>query len=717
MECNRDEATRAKEIAESKFSNKDITGAKKFALKAQSLYPDLDGISQFLAILDVHVAAENKFNGELDFYGILGVNPLADDDTVRKHYRKLALALHPDKNKSIGADRAFQYVSEAWNLLSDKNKRSVYDHKRNVRVFKQKVQTQNGGSRPPNGFHYFTKATAAQKVKAKDTPTTTTTTKAKDTATTTKAKDTFTKTKDNTAKGKESTVKRKDTTNKVNDTAAKAMDVTTDAKDMTDSQKEKVKANPIKTGPTSVPSSSNKQMVSKTFWTVCKRCKLQYEFRRMYVNKNLLCPTCYGPFLAIETPPPNINAFSEVPESSQEAGKTVMNVETCKTVKVEPAHGTNSQWVPFSKVSSPADVAQAATLVQQTYQKVKRDREEAQATTKREKALRRKIAKNEAKLSSQHLNSMKTKQDVDALVATNETGPTVVKKDVSDTDIKNCLVNKSRMEIKKKLHEWSSETVKDSKDHEMDVPDSDFHNFDHDRSEMCFEEGQVWAAYDDPDGMPRSYAMIRKVISVDPFKMKVCWLDPKPGKKEAFGEFKAGNIEIVSAPNYFSHKANFTKQESGNVLIFPKIGDVCALYRNDQTLGLVKDKYEIVEVDQYNEVTGITVTPLVKVAGFKTVFHRHLDPKETRVFLKKEMSQFSYQIPSYLLTGQESPSAPKGCFELDPASVPPEFLQVGENVKNVDEAANVKCHMSDKDGGLAEVKELDNMEVEECSKY
>lgn len=79
MECNKDDALRAKEIAESKFLDKDFLGAKRFALKAQSLNPGLEGISQMLATLGVHIAAENKVNGEGNFYGILGVSPKADD--------------------------------------------------------------------------------------------------------------------------------------------------------------------------------------------------------------------------------------------------------------------------------------------------------------------------------------------------------------------------------------------------------------------------------------------------------------------------------------------------------------------------------------------------------------------------------------------------------------------------------------------------------------
>nr|TKR79141.1 hypothetical protein D5086_0000274800 [Populus alba] len=115
MECNKDEAVRAKEIAEKKFMGRDYAGAKKSALKAQNLYPELD---------------ENRTsNGEVDWYGVLGANPWADNETVRKQYHKLALMLHPDRNKSLGADDAFKLVSETSGLLSDKEKRRAYNQK------------------------------------------------------------------------------------------------------------------------------------------------------------------------------------------------------------------------------------------------------------------------------------------------------------------------------------------------------------------------------------------------------------------------------------------------------------------------------------------------------------------------------------------------------------------------------------------------------------
>lgn len=141
-----------------------------------------------------------------------------------------------------------------------------------------------------------------------------------------------------------------------------------------------------------------------------------------------------------------------------------------------------------------------------------------------------------------------------------------------------------------------------TKSNEADVPDPDFHDFDIERSEKCFKEGQLWATYDDRDGMPRNYAIVYKVISLNPFKMKVCWLSSKPNKKplpfpgflEAFGEFQPGKHETVTSLIYFSHKASFTKQRNGNIHVFPKKGSACALYKSDKTPDTIKHPYEIV---------------------------------------------------------------------------------------------------------------------------
>lgn len=127
-----EEALRAKANAEKKFLERDFIGARSYALKAQKLCPELEGISQMVATFGVHVASEAKAHGELDFYSILGVDPSAGKSKVKKQYKKMAVLLHPDKNRTVGADGAFRLVSEAWTLLSDTSKRSSYDQRRNL---------------------------------------------------------------------------------------------------------------------------------------------------------------------------------------------------------------------------------------------------------------------------------------------------------------------------------------------------------------------------------------------------------------------------------------------------------------------------------------------------------------------------------------------------------------------------------------------------------
>lgn len=62
-----------------------------------------------------------------DFYRILGVAKNASDDEIKKAYRKLALKYHPDKNKAKDAEEKFKEVAEAYEVLSDKKKRDIYD--------------------------------------------------------------------------------------------------------------------------------------------------------------------------------------------------------------------------------------------------------------------------------------------------------------------------------------------------------------------------------------------------------------------------------------------------------------------------------------------------------------------------------------------------------------------------------------------------------------
>lgn len=63
-----------------------------------------------------------------DYYEVLGVDKNADDETIKKAYRKLAKKYHPDTNAgNAEAEKKFKEISEAYAVLSDKEKRKEYD--------------------------------------------------------------------------------------------------------------------------------------------------------------------------------------------------------------------------------------------------------------------------------------------------------------------------------------------------------------------------------------------------------------------------------------------------------------------------------------------------------------------------------------------------------------------------------------------------------------
>ena len=64
-----------------------------------------------------------------DYYAILGIAKDADEEAIKKAYRKAALMWHPDRHQNDKeiAEKKFKEISEAYEVLSDKSKRGIYD--------------------------------------------------------------------------------------------------------------------------------------------------------------------------------------------------------------------------------------------------------------------------------------------------------------------------------------------------------------------------------------------------------------------------------------------------------------------------------------------------------------------------------------------------------------------------------------------------------------
>ncbi|XP_008546264.1 dnaJ homolog subfamily B member 12 [Microplitis demolitor] len=163
MDGNKDEAERCIELAEKYLREKRFDDADKFVRKAIKLYPSkkYEELLSKISLLNKsskkseqpepevrkRQTANNKESSQAstgdyskdqfehvkriqkckDYYEILGVTKEATDSEIKKAYKKLALQLHPDKNKAPGASEAFKAIGNAVAVLTDVEKRKQYD--------------------------------------------------------------------------------------------------------------------------------------------------------------------------------------------------------------------------------------------------------------------------------------------------------------------------------------------------------------------------------------------------------------------------------------------------------------------------------------------------------------------------------------------------------------------------------------------------------------
>ncbi|KAH6809061.1 DnaJ heat shock amino-terminal domain protein [Perilla frutescens var. frutescens] len=194
MDGNKDEALKCLQIAKNSIQSGDRDRALKFLNKARRLDPSIQ-IDDFLSNLNAsspeeknpneptdenppdpsgtgprrrvpaagrsssstasatyteeQVTVVREIKRKKDYYEILGLEKNCTAEDVKRAYRKLSLKVHPDKNKSPGAEEAFKMVSKAFQCLSDEEGRKKYD----VVGSEEQVYERRGGG--VNGMHGF----------------------------------------------------------------------------------------------------------------------------------------------------------------------------------------------------------------------------------------------------------------------------------------------------------------------------------------------------------------------------------------------------------------------------------------------------------------------------------------------------------------------------------------------------------------------------------
>ncbi|XP_037950409.1 dnaJ homolog subfamily B member 12 [Teleopsis dalmanni] len=164
MDGNKDEANRCIEIGVQALSEGKFQKAEKFLIKAEQLFPTQRAKDVLMQVRNLAKSGNSKEKQEPEqqpestrkrknsdsrhaepdytteqleavrkikrcknFYDVLGITKEATDSEIKKSYKKLALQLHPDKNKAPGAADAFKAVGNAAAILTDAEKRKSYD--------------------------------------------------------------------------------------------------------------------------------------------------------------------------------------------------------------------------------------------------------------------------------------------------------------------------------------------------------------------------------------------------------------------------------------------------------------------------------------------------------------------------------------------------------------------------------------------------------------
>ncbi|KAL5724697.1 hypothetical protein ACHQM5_007923 [Ranunculus cassubicifolius] len=459
----------------------------------------------------------------------------------------------------------------------------------------------------------------------------------------------------------------------------------------------------------------------ETFWTACSRCQLFHEFDRRYIGHFLRCPSCKKSFVAEEVMFENVASDDDpvVEEKQQNRVRTrgtgsVQNeppVEERQQNRVRTKGSGADQNEPPVEERRHNRVRTMGSGADQTEQPVRRSlrvpvkrKFDNYATSGFGRNSRSKKVEEKPEMTIAEIRlEAKRKLLQEKAKLEEEKKREKEKEEKSKNEKVGAKGREKEKQQREKIQREEEILVEsfeknDDMEHIMVVEDSDFHDFDKDRKERCFKKSQIWSVYDDDDGMPRHYGLIDEVESVNPFVVKMRWLDmerntderliswEKSGFHISCGRFKVSKQIIVESVNVFSHLVNCERVAREVYWIYPKKGSIWALYKEKalsgdeegQRLTETRSYDIVVSLTSYSEMHGLSLAYLEKVEGFKTIFkRREIGAHAVKWIEKNDLLLFSHQIPAKELSGTESNDLPKGCWELDPASLPPDLLRIG----------------------------------------
>lgn len=626
----REKAIKAKQTALEKMENNDFTTARKHAARAQELCPDIENIEQMILVCDVH-AATRFCEGERDWYKIINIDPTADMASIRKQCHQMTLSLHPDKNRFPGAGNAFQLVCQAKAVLTDRDKRRLFDSRRNAQGFTwfQDQQNRNIKGLKKEVNKLLNRASKKQKQSEKIPNA-----------------------------GNKRGENSKEIQNPGKDLQFTGNSACGPERHLENLEKT---LNPGKTSQFQFPgnlafgSGQNPENLEKIL-NPGKFCQFPgtLAFRPEQNREDLekiLNPgkNCHFQF------PRNL-AFT--PEQNSENLEKILNL------------GKNCQF--------PGTLASGPEQSQEYLEKIPNPGKNCQFQSPETSASG---PKQNLENLENILNPGKTCQFPGTLAFGPERNLENLEKIMNSG--KNCQFS------------GTSSSGPEQNLENLEYSDAAFNDFEGGRAKRNFSSGQIWAIYDTLDAMPRFYALIDKVVSEDfevqITWLEPCpdneeerkWL--YQGLPSSCGKFRPGNSELIQDHGIFSHLAAWKMGiDLGKIIyeIYPRKGETWAIFKNrgmDWNCDPGRRRpydFEVVEIlsDYGCDGDGASVALLWKMEEFSSIFSRiNGQGMECGVMKVKERLRFSHRVISFQMSIDEGENGAKRFFELDPASLPAKF--------------------------------------------